>query len=202
MQPVAVLVTDEGLNGLHAHVVNDTASAFVGSLRCELFARGERSVDTGAREIEIPARGNRLVDLGALFDGFRDISYAYRFSPPAHDVVVVTLIGVDGAVASEVIHLPLGLSRPVESEIGLGATAMPDDARPGWWTVSVTTGRFAQSVALDVDGYVPSDSWFHLAPGGTRSLTLRPWPGSEHGRPRGSVRAVNVRAESSLRIGG
>jgi beta-mannosidase len=207
MQPIAVLVTDEGLNGLHAHLVNDTATAFAGSVRCELFARGERSVDTGSRDVEIPARGSRMVDLGELFDGFRDISYAYRFSPPAHDVVAVTLTGLDGTVASEAIHLPLGLSRPLEAEIGLSATAAPSN-RPetgtatGAWTVSVTTRRFAQSVALDVAGFVPTDSWFHLAPGATRSLTLVPLPGSEDARPRGSVRAVNARAESSLRIDG
>ena len=66
----------------------------------------------------------------------------------------------------------------------------------------MTTRRFAQSVALDVAGFVPTDSWFHLAPGATRSLTLVPLPGSEAARPRGSVRAVNARAESSLRIDG
>jgi beta-mannosidase len=202
MQPVAVLVTDEGLNGLHAHLFNDTAVAFSGTLRCELFARGERSVDTGAREIEIPARASTLVDLGELFDGFRDISYAYRFSPPAHDVVAVTLTGVNGTVASEAVHLPLGLARPLEADIGLTATAAPADGDRGTgaWTVTVATRRFAQSVALDVAGFVPSDSWFHLAPGATRSVTLVPVPDSEADRPRGSVRAVNARAESSLRI--
>jgi beta-mannosidase len=202
MAPVAVLITDEGLNGLHAHVLNDRATAFAGSLRCELFARGERSVDAGSREIEIPARGSRMVDLGELFDGFRDISYAYRFSPPAHDVVAVTLTGTDGRVASEAIHLPLGLSRPIESDIGLSATATPDDAGAveGTWTVAVTTRRFAQCVALDVAGFTPSDSWFHVAPGAARAVTLFPLPGSGADRPRGSVRALNVRAESPLRI--
>jgi beta-mannosidase len=198
MAPVAVLVTDEGLNGLHAHLCNDTAAAFSGTLRCELFARGERSVDAGSREIDIPARGNALVDLGELFDGFRDISYAYRFSPPAHDVVAVTLLRADGTLASEAIHLPLGLARPIESDLGLSATATPTDG--GTWTVTVTTRRFAQSVALDVAGFLPSDSWFHLAPGASRSLSLVPLPDSEVDRPRGSVRAVNARAESPLRI--
>src|ERR1700722_14167693 len=104
-QPITALLTEEGLNGLRVHLVNDTASSYSGTLRAELFARGELRVDQGECEVSLPARGSQVVDLGALFDGFRDVSYAYRFAPAAHDVVAATLLdrpgsdpaGADGA---------------------------------------------------------------------------------------------------------
>jgi beta-mannosidase len=53
----------------------------------------------------------------------------------------------------------------------------------------VRTRRFAQWVAIDVPGFAPDDSWFHLAPGGERTVTLRPFV--EGKPPRGRVRALN-----------
>ena len=40
--PAPAFVTDEGLNGLHLHLVNDSAVAFDGEVKVELFARGQR----------------------------------------------------------------------------------------------------------------------------------------------------------------
>ena len=42
-RPVAILLTDEGLNGLRLHLVNDTAASFRGRLRVELFAAASSS---------------------------------------------------------------------------------------------------------------------------------------------------------------
>jgi beta-mannosidase len=198
-QPIAVLLTDEGLNGLLAHVVNDTAEPFTGTLRCELLARGEVTVDDAAREIEIAPRAHATVDLGALFDGFRDLTYAYRFSPPALDVVVVTLVDTDGTTVSEAVHLPLGLARPLEADLGLTVAV---EGRPGAWIATLSTRRFAQSVAFDVPGFAPSDSWFHLPPGRARTITLVASNGHEDERPRGRVRALNARGETALRVEG
>ncbi len=196
LAPVAVLVTDEGLNGLDLHLVNDTAVAFAGEVKVELFARGELRVEEVARAVEIPARGHLVLGAGEMFDGFRDLSYAYRFGPPAYDVVVAGLSDGAGGAVCEVVHLPSGLARPFESEIGLAATARP--GADGAWSVSVTTRRFAQWVVVEVPGFVPSDSWFHLPPGATRTVTLYRVNGAE--RPSGLVRALNAQATARLRI--
>jgi beta-mannosidase len=195
--PLALLVTDEGLNGLRAHVVNDTNSPFVGTVRCELFANGERRIETGEQSVEVPARGRRAIELVGLFDGFRDINYTYRFAPPAHDVVAVTLIDDAGSVVSEVLHLALGLARAVESDLGLTAVARMSE---GEWKVVVNTDRFAQSVAIEVPGFLPSDSWFHLRPGGETVVTLSAVLPSEGTRPRGKVRALNMRGAIPIRV--
>ncbi len=196
LAPVAVLVTDEGLNGLHLHLVNDTAAAFAGSVKVELFARGELRVEEAVRAVEIPARGHLVLEAAAMFDGFRDLSYAYRFGPPAYDVVAAGLADGTGGIVSEVVHLPSGLARPHESEIGLAATASP--GAEGAWSLTVTTGRFAQWVVVEVPGFVPSDSWFHLPPGASRTVTLLRSDGAE--RPSGLVRALNAQATARIRL--
>jgi len=196
LAPVAVLVTDEGLNGLHLHVVNDTATSFGGEVTVELFARGELRVEGVSRTVTIPARGHLVLEAGALFEGFRDLSYSYRFGPPSYDVVAVGLHDGDGAVVSEVVHLPSGLDRPFESDVGLGATARL--RADGTWSLSVTTRRLAQWVVVEVPGFTPSDSWFHLAPGATRTLGLHADDGA--GRPAGHVRALNVQSTARIAV--
>ena len=57
LAPVALLVTDEGLNGLRLHVMNDLPEELVGEVAVELVADGERTVE----EVRAPVRvGGRI----------------------------------------------------------------------------------------------------------------------------------------------
>jgi beta-mannosidase len=115
-------------------------------------------------------------------------------------VIVVGLRDATGRVVSDVVHLPAGLDRPVEPEIGLAATARPEV--DGGWELSVTTRRLAQWVVVEIPGFRPSDSWFHLAPGASRTVSLTPCggPGGAE-RPSGQVRALNSQAAARIVIG-
>jgi beta-mannosidase len=95
-----------------------------------------------------------------------------------------------------VVHLPLGLARPVEADVGLTATARV--SRPHWALV-VRARRFAQSVVVDVPGFQPEDSWFHLAPGTQRVLTLEPLADAPDS-PAGQVRALNSIAGARVKV--
>lgn len=193
--PVVVLVTDEGLNGLDAHVVNDSVAPLTGTLHVDLIARGETCVESVRSPVSIDAHSGQSFALNALFDGFRDLSYAYRFGPPPCDVVVVSLLSEAGVPLSRQCFLPGGPARAVENDIGLVATATLDDRQ---WLATVSTRRFAQRVSVDIAGFVASDSWFHLAPGESRVIELR--PEGSHEKPRGQVVAVNCSTPSRLSI--
>src|ERR1035438_8294702 len=78
----------------------------------------------------------------------------------------------------------VGLGRS-ERGIGLQATLEQVDERV--WSLSISTRRFAQFICIDVPGYRPDDSWFHLAPGANRSVALHR-DGSDTMTPRGQVR--------------
>jgi len=229
--PIAVLVTDEGVNGLRLHLLNDTAAEFTGSVRVTLYQRGELLSEVGQQIVVIPARGGIEIEATALFDGFRDISYAYRFGPLTYDVVSVSLMtdgqgalalgaahmtstdersAVDPTVVSQVHWLPGGPCRQVEGHLGLTAHAHP--AAAGSWDLHVATRRFAQSVAIDAPGWRPSDSWFHLEPGGTRVVRLHPERSASltggvrsgedvHERPPiGVIRALNLQSPVSIAV--
>lgn len=201
LAPLAVLVDDEGLNGLHLHVVNDTASSFEGVLRLELFARGELLIEQAETPVMVAARQAATIEAEALIDGFRDINYAYRYGPPAYDAVAVFLDDVNGRSVSEAVFLPAGLDRPIEEDIGLELACHDENGPSGATVLEVRTRRLAQWVVVEVPGHVPEDSWFHLAPGRSRKLSLRKLRGTAGEAPvRGEVRALNCRSSATLTL--
>jgi beta-mannosidase len=169
LQPVAAHVSDEGGNGLAVHVCNDGPAALVGELDVTLFRAGELRVAHARRTVEVAPHATVEIAAASLFDGFFDLSYAYRFGPPAHDLVVATVRAPSGTLA-EAFHFPLGLPRARERDVGLTAEARADATGV---VLVVKTRRFAQSIAVSVEGYEAEDSFFHLAPGGERTIPLR-----------------------------
>ena len=81
----------------------------------------------------------------------------------------------------------VGLGR---SERGIGLQATLEQVDEQVWSLSISTRRFAQFICIDVPGYRPDDSWFHLAPEANRSDALHR-DGSDTMTPRGQVRALD-----------
>ena len=90
-QPIALHVSDEGVNGVCAHVINERPTPLSASLEVALFRAGEIQVARASRPVEVDARAALELPALSCFDGFVDTSYAYRFGPPGHDLVVATL---------------------------------------------------------------------------------------------------------------
>ena len=106
----------------------------------------------------------------ALFDGFLDLTYAYRFGPPGHDVVAATLRDrATGAILAAAHYFPCGL--PAARDSALGLTARAEPIADGYALV-LEADRFAHAVAIDADGFVPDDNYLHLEPGEPRRLVL------------------------------
>jgi beta-mannosidase len=190
MQPVTILLTDEGLNGLGLHLVNDRAEDFRGTVRLELVVNGELRLEPGESSVVVPARGGCSVETAVLLGGFRDLSYAHQFGKPAYDAVVASLLDGDGRQVGQAVYLPALTALTVEPDLGLSGVVRP--AAGGGWEVEVTTRRMACWVSLEVPGYVPLDGWFHLPPGERRVIPLRAQPDAPE-VPRATVRAVNSR---------
>jgi beta-mannosidase len=101
LQPLALLLTDEGMNGLYAHAVNDKAHAR--QLRLQLRATlGDAVVADATRSIDVPARGAVTVACASLLDHFLDLNWSHRFGPRPCDLVTCTLLDETGAVVAEV----------------------------------------------------------------------------------------------------
>lgn len=196
--PQALLMTDEGLEGLHLHLFNETGADLEAILEVDLLHAGRIRVGQEARPVTIPAFGARTLAADTLFPSFSDLTYAYRFGPPRHDVVVARLTSADGTrVLSEDVHFPLGFDRPLQAAEGISAALEPDP--DGGCVATLQSPVFLQSVALESRGYLPDDNHFHLSPGRMKQVRFRPLPGSP-GPIRVHLGALNLRESLTLRL--
>lgn len=191
--PVAAFFTDEGLDGLHAHLVNDGAQPLRAVAEVRFLREGKQVVMEGTQPVELPARGGLTLPVQSLLPAFFDATYAYRFGPPAHDVGVLTLRDAAG-VRSQAFHFPRGRGLP-RVELGLEGTVARDDRGH---TLTVKTSRFAQSVHVEDEHFRAEDDWFHLAPGEAKTVRLIPL-GSADAVPDGELHALNGLAPARYR---
>lgn len=187
LQPVALLLTDEGNNGLVAHVVNERAQALAGVLTLDAW-RGDVSLAHAEVAIDVEPRSTRECNVASMLDHFVDLSDAFRFGRRAHDVVVLTLTSGSGERLGQAFHFPGGMSLPLESDLGLAAQARPSD--DGSVEVRVSSRRFALGVHFETPGYVASDEFFHLPPQQEARIVFQPLPGARAWR--GVVSALNA----------
>ena len=95
LAPVAVWTTDEGLGGIDVHVANDAADAARApgcASRSTATSSTASTRPTSTIELRRAQRLHRW-DVEALLGRFVDAAWAYRFGPPAHDLIVASLEG-------------------------------------------------------------------------------------------------------------
>jgi beta-mannosidase len=195
LRDTALFITDEGSNGLTLHIANDGPRSMHGQLQLELFKSSEPVGRPVTRPLSIDARSVFELNATQLFEGFVDLSYAYRFGPPPYDVMRASLVRESGGECVEAFHFPLGLPN-TQSEVGLSATArVVDDCVE----VDIKSRGFAQAVHVEAAGYVADDQYFHLAPGSRRTVRLTARSAREIGPFEGIVHALN--AVAAHRIG-
>nr|WP_210301880.1 glycoside hydrolase family 2 protein [Methylobacterium brachythecii] len=180
-------LSDEGLNGLHLHVQNETAAPVSAQLRITFTDAASRVVASAERAVELDPRASQSWSSTELLGRFFDATDAYRFGPPAHVLGHASLLdAADGTVIAEAFHFPQGRD-PEPRKIGLAAELVADGAG---WALRLSSESFALSVQIEAEGVRASDNWFHLAPGATR---LVPLVDREQvvGPPRVTLRAIN-----------
>lgn len=194
LQPEAVLLTDEGGNGLFAHVLNESPHSQSYTLEIACWRDGDVRVASGVRELTLAAHGAHSLSCLDVLGHFMDLSYAYRFGPMPCDAVVATLCAATGEMVSQTFYFPGGLQARQERTVGLEVQCRMLDARTA--EVSVQTGQLAVGVHFQLPGYVADDEYFHLAPGARRSVMLR---STEPRTLAGEVCAINARTLVPLR---
>lgn len=196
LQPVQVLITDEGLDGIDVHLVNETAHDIRARVNLTCLRDGSIKVAGGSCDIVMKARSVEKINSGSLIGAFFDTAYAYRFGPRGHDTTYVRLIDADtGAVLSEAFHLP-DMSVSERRDVGLSVTL---DKGDDGWALHVTATSFARWVHVVDPDYRAEVDWFHLAPDSTRRIPLIPRNGTVTRAPEGDVFAINGTRGASYR---
>jgi beta-mannosidase len=188
-QPVHLGITDEGLNGLALHAVNEQGRALTGRVSLRLYREGEWPVAGADRALELPARSCQGWNVTDWLDGFLDLSWAYRFGPPVADVLHVRWEG-EGSSAERLHFIDVPGAALRRGELGLAATAV--EREPGVIEVRLGTRAAARAVHFEVEGWSPDDEYFDLAPGAERQLRFTPWPGHPRRPWRATVTAINA----------
>lgn len=186
--PLRVSLTDEGTNGLDIHVANDGPDPRRLRITLSCLREGALPVAGGTRDFDIGAHGGARFAATDLIGAFFDTTHAFRFGPPSHDCVHVTLSDPEtGTVLDEAFHFPLGRAKAAR---GARVEASVSKAEDGSWELHLTSDRVAQSVSIDDAAFLPRDNWFHLAPGLVKTVTLVPRDPDADAVPQGSVRAL------------
>ena len=197
LQARTVFLTDEGGNGLDAHLINETGQDLAAFLDLRLI---QSTGHTTAHRlpIMIPAHQALQIPVATMLEGFSDLSYAYRFGPPSYEAVRAALVTGEGTELAHDFHFLLGHRRMPVSDPGLSAEAQvltDDELR-----VAVRADRLARFVTVQIPGYRADDQYFHLAPGLAHQVSLRKTRADAE--PRGELRAMNATRPCKIVIGG
>ncbi|WP_410719671.1 glycosyl hydrolase 2 galactose-binding domain-containing protein [Burkholderia sp. SIMBA_043] len=197
LQPVQIVVVDEGLNGLDVHVINERAAPLTASVELVALRDGRTPVARCGGQVRLAAHDAVRLGSAELLGRFFDWTYAYRFGPCEHDTVVASLRGDDGALLSQAFHFPSRTHPAVFARRDPGIEARVSRAGDAWH-VDIDTRHVARHVQIDAPGFMPLDDWFHLAPGATARVALIPQP---IGTPRidDAPPSVNIRAVNAAR---
>jgi beta-mannosidase len=193
-QPRTVVLTDEGLDGLHAHVVNEANEPLSATLEWTLLHDGRVVVASATAPCEIAPRSVATFGSDAMLGTFYDVAYAYRFGPPKHDVTIATLLGSDGNVIAEAFHFPQRIEP--KRATGANVTATASQSGEQAWEVTLQSDRFLYAAHFDAANFLPEDNYFHLVPSRPKTVALKSLDGS---KLRGFVEALNL--DESIRIG-
>ena len=189
LAPITLLCADEGLNGLWLHALNESTGAVEGELQVALYDAGRMRGRPVRVALDLAPRSSQSVHVDGLFDGFLDLTYAYRFGPPQHDVVYITLVDrATGALRATACYFPGHLPCAPDAELQLTADVEP--ARDGY-ALSLQANRFAHGVAIEIDGFMPDDNYLSLEPGQPRRVALTAVDTAAVRVPGGSVTALN-----------
>lgn len=195
---LTLIASDEGLNGLVLHAVNDGAEPVDATLRVTVYREGRIPIAAAEHALFIPARGGATVPGDGLFKGFMDLTYAYRFGPPGHDVVAAALLGsIAETPLATAFHWPAGPTSARHADLGLRARVLPVE---GCYSLTLETDRVAVAVAIRTPGFLPDDNYLHLEPGRPRLVRLRR-DGSGGGEFGGTVEALNGVGPVPIEVG-
>ena len=182
-RPVQVAITDEGLDGLAIHLINDTVAPV--QARLSLLCLRDHAVPVlrRQREVELPPHSGHTLSSAELIGSFFDITYAYRFGPPPLDATIVTLDDVaSGRRLGQALHFPSDREEPIAGP-GLAAELVGDASG---WALRLNAARLAPCILIEDPHHRAIDEGFALLPGEQRDVPLVA-VGRASGPPRGHV---------------
>ncbi|MBL8091462.1 MAG: hypothetical protein JNJ43_14095, partial [Anaerolineales bacterium] len=180
LQPLQVVITDEGLQGLHLHIINETTSSFTGTIEF-IMLNESISVAKAKREIKVETNQKIKIIAEEMLGGFYDTSYAYKFGPPKHEVACAILRDESEKIISQQFHFPVTHHLSI---IEANVVAEFSENK-----LSISSDKFLYAVQITCEGFLPEDNYFHLMPNEKKEVLLH----RDNETSRLEIRAANLR---------
>jgi beta-mannosidase len=205
LAPIAVWMSDEGLNGMQVHIANDRAIPLTVKLRVSLYRDGEQRVDQASEALELSAHDTRTRDVEALLGRFVDVAWAYRFGPAGHDVVIATLEREDELgeteILSQAFRFPAGRPLRLQTVDELGLEGKLRHDAEGTPSLTLRSRRLAYGVRIHLPGFDTAEDALTLEPDVAREIALTPIGEDKDERAlTGVLTALNLRGRARLAI--
>lgn len=171
-QPLMLGFVDTSQQGLALHLVNEGAQPVQATLHWRAWQHGRTQVAGHSVAVQLTPRSVQARPLLADLDGFLDLSHRYRFGPPVCELLTATLVDETGQLLAQASHLPLGLPMQRQLDIGLQARLHRDAAGQAW--LELRCEAAAIGLHIEAGGYLPSDDYLDLPPGGSARVALLP----------------------------
>ncbi len=174
-QAVNILITDESLNGLHFHLVNESNECIEAELHMTLINAQGGVIKSVSSDVLLKPKSTQLKQSDEMLEGFYDVAYRYRFGPAKHVAVAVQLINAQvnaqGALLSECFYFVKPYTLRICNDVQLDVTAHELDNDT--YQLDIVSNRFLHGVNIDVAGFVGDDNFFSLLADFPRSVTMR-----------------------------
>jgi beta-mannosidase len=194
--PRTVRLTDDGLDGVSLHVLNERPTAFRAALEIELIHAGKTAA-AASTVIDLAAHSACSLRGDSLLGYFTDCNNAYRFGPAKYEVIAARLREADsGALIAEDFLFPTGLGLPRERDAGVEARVERHD--DGRISLQLSTALFLQDIHISAQGFISSDNHFHLSPSCQRRIDFFPRDGA-HSTFEALIEALNLAAPIAVR---
>ncbi|GAA0780118.1 glycoside hydrolase family 2 protein [Roseibium denhamense] len=192
-RPLQLAVTDEGTNGLAIHLINELPEDRPVTIELQCYREGKTPVVSGSLNADLEARSAQTLNAAELIGAFFDVTYAYRFGPPSHDVASVRILNPEtGLCLAETFHFTSAFSRSSRIDAAIEAEVLEESG--GTTKLAITSDRFLWFAHFECPGLRPSDNWTHIAPGKRVEFAFEPGLSRTHQEPPGSIRlkALNL----------
>jgi beta-mannosidase len=160
-------------------------------LRVALYRNFELRILEATEELLLAPHSTIVRPAEEVLGRFVDISYAYRFGPPQHDLVVTSLTDADGATVAQDFRFPLGRPEGMRGRSDLGIAASAVRGPSGELSVTLQAKQLLYGARVSAPGYVPSDDAFNTEPGRPTTVRLDPATSDGH-RAEICVSALNL----------
>ena len=198
-QAVFVSVTDENLNGLDFHLINDSPNDIEGRLVLRVVGKHSESLLVRESDVKLNKRSITVINSNELIGSFFDLTNSYKFGALNHQVVSIQLINEHNEVISENFYFPDHSVFIDQKKAELKFEIK--EVKNNLYQLDLYCEHFLYGVNIDLPGFLLDANFFHLLPKQPKQLTIQRC--KEHTKPlRGFISALNLEDEIRVKYSG